>query len=89
MKIDIHPKNFPIDVTLCVDSESAIRNMIALRNLEIPFKTRFVLLPPGGSFLFRWKVRYEQTYFRNGFYTQNMTRKWKVKSFAVVRATSE
>ena len=69
MKIDIHPKNFPIDVTLCVDSESAIRNMIALRNLEIPFKNRFVLLPPGGSFLFRRKMRCEQTDFRSEIYT--------------------
>ena len=30
-----------IDETLCVDSESVIRNMIALRNLEITFKNRF------------------------------------------------
>ena len=29
MKIDIHPKNLPIYVTLCVDSESVIRNMMA------------------------------------------------------------
>ena len=35
------PKNFPVDVTLCVDSESVIRNMIALRNIEIPFKSWF------------------------------------------------
>ena len=41
IKIDVHPKNFPIDVFLCVDSESVIRNMIALRNLEITFKNRF------------------------------------------------
>ena len=41
IKIDIHTKNFPIDVTLCVDSESVIRNMIAFRNLEMTFKNRF------------------------------------------------
>ena len=41
IKIDIDPKNFTIDVTLCVDSESVIRNMVAPRNLEIPFKNRF------------------------------------------------
>ena len=41
IKIDVHLKNFPIDVTLCVDSESVIRNMIALRNLEITFKNMF------------------------------------------------
>ena len=41
IKIDIHPKNFPIDVTLCADSESVIRNMIAFRNREITFKNRF------------------------------------------------
>ena len=38
IKIDIHPKNFPIDVTFCVDSESVIKNMIAFRNLEITLK---------------------------------------------------
>ena len=68
MKIDIHPKNLPMDVTLCADSESAIRNMIALRNLELTFKNRFLLLPPGGNFLFRREVRYEQTDFRNEIY---------------------
>ena len=41
IKIDIHPENFPIDVTLCVDSEYVIRNMIALRNPEVTFKNRF------------------------------------------------
>ena len=41
IKIDIHAKNFPIDDTLCVDSEPVIKNMIALRNLEIPFKNWF------------------------------------------------
>ena len=32
------PKNFPFHLTLCVDSESVIRNMIVFRNLEITFK---------------------------------------------------
>ena len=50
MKIDIHPKNFPIDITLCVGSESAIRNMIALRNLEIAFKTGFDFYLPEATF---------------------------------------
>ena len=76
-------------VTLCVDSESVIRNMIALRNLEITFKNRFLLLPPGGSFLFRRRVRYEQTNFRNVIYAQSMTRTWKDNSFATLSATND
>ena len=50
MKIDIYPKNFFIYATLRVDPECVIRNIIALRNLEIAFKNRFRFLPPGRQF---------------------------------------
>ena len=48
-------KKIPIDVTFDVYSKSTIKNIIAARNLEISFETRFSFLPPGGSFLLRRK----------------------------------
>ena len=65
-------QNIP-DVTFDVDSKSTIKNTIAARNLEIAFENRFSFLPPGGSSLFRRKMRYEQTDFRNTIYAYKWT----------------
>ena len=50
IRIGIHPKTFPIDVPVCVDSKTVIRNVITRRNLEVTFKHMFGVCPPGGSF---------------------------------------
>ena len=68
IKIINDHKNLHIDVNLCVDSESVLRNIISPCDLEIHFKNWFLLLPSGGSFLFRRKERYEQTDFKNEIY---------------------
>ena len=65
MKVKDGHKNFFIDVTLRVDSESVVSNNIPLCNLKINVKNWFLLLPSGGKSLFLRKERYEQTDFKN------------------------
>ena len=52
------PQNFPMCRSLCVDSVSVIRNIYALRNLEIAFKTMFYLDLPKAAFFSvgRWDM---------------------------------
>ena len=64
-----HVKNVHIDVTFCVDPESAIRKCIGDRNLEKIVKVRFSFLGSQEVFSLRRKESYDQTEFRNGIYT--------------------
>ena len=76
-----HPKSVHIDVTLCVDSEYVIKNTIGARNLKIIVKNWFSFLLLREVFYISRKIRYDETDFRNGFYTSNRTSKPKFRSF--------
>ena len=67
-KINNDHRTFHTDATLCVESESVLRNILPLSNLEARFNKRFLLLPSRGSFLFRRKERHDQTDFKNEIY---------------------
>ena len=58
-KVDNDTKNIHVNLTFDVYSKSAIKNNIAVRNLDIAFENRFSILPHWGSFLLRRKGRYE------------------------------
>ena len=66
-------KNVHIGVTFCVDSKSAIRNIIAPRNREIIAKTCFRYLLAQEVFLHQQEERYDQTNFKNEIYTYKRT----------------
>ena len=80
-KTSYHPKSVHIDVTLCVESEYVIKKTIGARNFKIIIKNRFSFLLLREVFFISRKIRYDQTDFRNGFYTSNRTSKSKFRSF--------